>query len=115
MRVVLRRAVLEGYKLPIYLLGTFAPFRLASERPIAIACFLLAGRFPLLPLFKLPCFSLCIARPTDFCAAFPYRGIDSSFYHALDFAAPSTALLSALLDKCLEPFQIFLDTELHCP
>lgn len=69
--MVLGRAVLEGYGLPIYLCGTFAPLRLASERPMAIACFLLAARFPLPPFFKLPFLNLCIARPTDFCAAFP--------------------------------------------
>ena len=55
----------------IYLLGTFAPLRLASERPMAIACLRFLTRLRLFPLFKLPSFNLCIARPTDFFALFP--------------------------------------------
>ncbi len=47
------------------LAGTFAPLRRASESPMAMACFLLLTRWPLLPLFKLPRFRLCIARLTD--------------------------------------------------
>ena len=43
-----------------------------------MACFLLFTFFPLLPLFKLPFFRLCIARLTDFRAPFPYRAIVSS-------------------------------------
>ena len=68
---------------PLYALhllaGTFAPFRLASESPMAMACFLLLTRFPLFPLFKLPSFILCIDRFTDFLAAFPYSGMKVSF------------------------------------
>lgn len=46
------------------LLGTFAPFLLASERPMATACFMLFTRLPPFPAFNLPFFNLCIARPT---------------------------------------------------
>ena len=40
-----------------FFLGTFAPAFLASDIPIAIACFLLVTFLPL-PLFKVPCFLL---------------------------------------------------------
>lgn len=53
--------------------------RLASESPMAMACVLLLTRLPLLPLFKLPFFNLCIARLTDRCALLPYLAIVSSF------------------------------------
>src|SRR3990172_12513637 len=38
--------------------GTFAPFSLASESPIAIACFLLFTVFPERPLLSVPSFIL---------------------------------------------------------
>ncbi len=59
--------------------GIFAPLRLASESPMAMACFLVLTRVPLFPLFKLPVFSLCIARLTDRCALLPYLAILYSF------------------------------------
>lgn len=61
--------------------GTFAPFLRASERPIAMACFLLFTRppFPLLPERKVPRFFRCIALLTLLEAAFPYFGMDFSF------------------------------------
>ena len=62
-----------------YLAGTFAPLRLASESPMAMACFLLLTRLPLFPLSKVPAFSLCIARLTDRCAFLPYLAITYSF------------------------------------
>lgn len=34
--------------------GNLAPFFLASDKPMAIACFRLLTTFPLRPLFKLP-------------------------------------------------------------
>ena len=43
---------------------------------MAMACSLLLTR---LPLFKLPFFSLCIARLTDRCALLPYLAILYSF------------------------------------
>lgn len=52
--------------------GTFAPLRFASESPIAMACCLLLTRMSLFPLFKVPAFSLCIARLTNRCALLPY-------------------------------------------
>lgn len=45
--------------------GTFAPLFLASDRPIAIACFLLVTVLPLLPLFKVPAFCFLTADLTD--------------------------------------------------
>jgi hypothetical protein len=75
----------KNKRLPVlsadYLLaGTFAPLCLASDKPMAMACFLLLTRFPLFPLIKLPFFILCIARLTDFFAPSPYRGIAISFH-----------------------------------
>ena len=57
--------------------GTFAPFLRASDRPIAMACFLLFTRPPLPPLpeRRVPCFLRCIALLTLFFAALPYLGI----------------------------------------
>jgi hypothetical protein len=59
---------------PVRLRGTFAPFSLASERPIAMACLRLFTVPPLppLPLFSVPFFRRFIALRTLFCAAFPY-------------------------------------------
>lgn len=60
--------------------GTLAPFLRASERPIAIACFLLFTRPPL-PLFperSVPFFLRCIALLTDLLAALPYLAIAGS-------------------------------------
>ena len=56
-------------------LGTFAPALRASERPIAIACFLLFTFLPERPLFKVPFLRSCIALFTFFCAFFPYFAI----------------------------------------
>ena len=55
--------------------GTFFPFRLASERPMAIACFRLFTFFPLRPLLSVPFLRLCIADFTDFLDPFPYLAI----------------------------------------
>ena len=57
--------------------GTLAPFRLASLRPIAIACFRLFTRPPE-PLFSVPFFRRCIADFTRFEADFPYLAIGTS-------------------------------------
>jgi hypothetical protein len=46
--------------------GTLAPFRLASDNPMAIACLRFFTRFLLLPLVSVPFFRLCIVRFTDF-------------------------------------------------
>jgi hypothetical protein len=69
----------SGTSSAIYLAGSFAPLALASESPMAMACSLLLTRLPLFPLFKLPSFSLCIARLTDRCALLPYLAIRNSF------------------------------------
>jgi hypothetical protein len=55
-----------------FLLGTFFPARRASDRPIAMACFLLFTFRPLPPLFRVPRLRSCIARFTFFDAAFEY-------------------------------------------
>src|SRR6187200_2373308 len=52
----------------LFLAGTFLPFLRASDRLIAIACFLLVTFFPLLPLFSVPCLRLCMARSTSLVA-----------------------------------------------
>ena len=44
--------------------GTFLPSALASDNPIAIACFLLVTVLPLPPLFNVPCLRSCIAFST---------------------------------------------------
>ena len=54
-----------------FFLGTLAPFRRASDKPIAIACLRLLTRLPLLPLVNVPFFRLCIVRLTDFWALLP--------------------------------------------
>jgi hypothetical protein len=54
-----------------FFLGTLAPFRRASDKPIAIACLRLLTRLPLLPLVNVPFFRLCNVRFTDFWALLP--------------------------------------------
>jgi hypothetical protein len=44
--------------------GTFFPSRLASDKPIAIACFRLVTFLPDPPLRRVPCLRFFIARPT---------------------------------------------------
>jgi hypothetical protein len=46
--------------------GTFAPFSLASERPIAMACLGLVTFLSELPLSNVPFFIRCIALSTPF-------------------------------------------------
>jgi hypothetical protein len=52
--------------------GTFFPSRLASDRPIAIACFRLVTFLPDRPLLNVPAFRFFIARPTLADAFFEY-------------------------------------------
>lgn len=59
-------------------LGTFAPFFLASDRPMAIACLRLVTVRPL-PLFNLPRFFLCMAFFTVLPADLEYLAIVVSF------------------------------------
>jgi len=57
--------------------GTFATFRRASDRPIAIACFLLLTFLPERPDFSVPCFLSCIARLTLLDALGPYFRLEA--------------------------------------
>jgi hypothetical protein len=59
--------------------GTLPPARLASERPIAMACFRLVTFFPDRPDFRVPRFRSSIARLTFSPAFFPYFAISISF------------------------------------
>jgi hypothetical protein len=45
----------------LFFFGTFAPSLRASDKPIAIACFLLVTFFPEPPDFKVPSFRSCMA------------------------------------------------------
>jgi hypothetical protein len=65
-----------------FFLGTFAPFSLASESPIAIACFRLLT-FPPLPLFNVPFFLRRIADLTVSCDFFEYFAIGFFILNAL--------------------------------
>ena len=66
--------------------GTFFPDRRASDRPIAIACFLLLTFLPLRPLRNVPFLRLCIARFTFFAAPREY-------FRAMVFLKPLTIRL----------------------
>ncbi len=57
--------------LPADLRGTLPPFARASDKPIAIACFLLVTFLPL-PDFSVPFFLRRIVDATRLLAAFPY-------------------------------------------
>jgi hypothetical protein len=61
--------------------GTFAPFFLASDNPIAIACFRLDTFFSDRPDRRVPFFFSCIALFTDFCAPFEYLAITEFSAH----------------------------------
>src|SRR5215469_10829820 len=70
--------------------GTFLPFRRASHRPMAIACFRLLTFLPLRPDFSLPRFISCISRLTSLPADFEYFRPEDFFFEdffALDFFA----------------------------
>ena len=64
-----------------FFLGTLAPFLRASDKPIAIACFLALHRstFTAFAGFRVPLFSRCTALLTLLPAAFPYFAIEFSF------------------------------------
>ena len=57
-----------------FFFGTLPPAFLASDSPIAIACFLLVTFLPE-PLLSVPCFFSCIAFSTLSEAFFPYLAI----------------------------------------
>jgi hypothetical protein len=56
--------------------GTFAPLALASDSPIAIACFRLLTFRPERPLFSVPALRFFIARSTLAAAFFEYFGAE---------------------------------------
>src|SRR6187401_1091801 len=56
-------------------LGTFAPFFLASDKPMAIACLRLVTFLPLLPVLSVPDFFLRMALFTFLPAPFEYFAI----------------------------------------
>lgn len=63
--------------------GTLPPARLASDKPIAIACLRLVTFLPDLPDRNVPRFRSCIARFTFRPAFFPYFAIGVSFFPLL--------------------------------
>lgn len=68
---------------PLLLRGTFAPFFLASDRPMAIACFRLFTFLPL-PDLSVPFFRRLIALSTRFEALFPYLRFPEDFFAAME-------------------------------
>src|SRR5688500_12451006 len=59
----------------LFFFGTLAPSRLASDKPIAIACLREVTFFPLRPLLSLPLFISCIVSSTFSPALFEYFAI----------------------------------------
>jgi hypothetical protein len=68
--------------LPVRFRGTLAPFFLASDKPIAIACLRLVTFLPL-PDLRVPFLRRRIALPTRFDAAFPYFRLPAFFRAAM--------------------------------
>jgi hypothetical protein len=64
--------------------GTLAPLRRASERPIAIACFLSLTVLPDRPDLSLPRFISCIDRLTLREAVLPYFRFEADFLRGID-------------------------------
>src|SRR5436190_12334662 len=64
----------EDFFFEDFFFGTLPPSFRASDKPIAIACFLLVTFLPE-PLFSFPFLRSCIAFLTFFCAFFPYLAI----------------------------------------
>jgi hypothetical protein len=73
----------DDFFFPPFFFGTLAPFFLASESPMAIACFRLVTFLPLLPDFSVPFFFLRIALSTRFDAALPYFRPRDDFFAAM--------------------------------
>jgi hypothetical protein len=69
------------FRLFAFFRGTFAPDLRASDRPIAIACFLLLTLRPDRPLRNVPFLRSCMARLTLLPAFFPYRAMTFSTNH----------------------------------
>src|SRR5262249_52288490 len=62
----------------LFFFGTLSPSLRASDRPIAIACFLLVTFLPDRPLFNVPCFRSCMAFSTFLPAFLPYFAISAT-------------------------------------
>jgi hypothetical protein len=77
---------LERFRPPDFR-GTFAPFFLASESPIAIACLRLFTLLPLLPDLRVPFLRRFIALSTRFDADFPYLLPPEDFLAAIRIAS----------------------------
>lgn len=72
----------QPYAARFFARGTFAPFFLASDNPIAMACLRLVTLPPLPPLPErsVPLFLRRIALSTVLLAAFPYLRLDDFFF-----------------------------------
>lgn len=78
-------AFLPDFLAPPRGLGTLAPFSLASESPIAIACFRLVTFLPLPPLRSVPLLRRFMAASTLLLAALPYF-LPPDFFAAMTIA-----------------------------
>jgi hypothetical protein len=95
----------------LFFFGTFLPERLASERPIAIACFLLFTFLPL-PLFSLPLLNSRISLSTFLPAEGEYLRdevffFDEELFFAVDILPVEEDFLVAeafLREELLEDF-----------
>jgi hypothetical protein len=68
----IERLRLAALRLAVFLRGTLAPARRASDRPMAIACLRLVTLRRERPLFSVPRFCSCNALPTFFDALLLY-------------------------------------------
>ena len=75
----LRFAPLPAVVRALFFRGTFAPDSLASDKPMAMACFGLVTFLPLRPDLSLPVFISCIARSTLSCDFLEYFAIVEYF------------------------------------
>jgi hypothetical protein len=84
-------------------LGTFAPFFLASESPIAIACLrlLTLPPFPPFPDFSVPFLRRRIADSTRLLAACPYFRLPDDFFLAAILNPPGTSVKAAQAARVL--------------
>jgi hypothetical protein len=87
---------------PPRLRGTFAPFFLASDRPIAIACLRLftLPPFPPRPDLSVPFLRRRIALRTLFEAAFPYFRLPDDFRSAITGSIKKVIVRSAWRTLC---------------
>jgi hypothetical protein len=95
-----RRLAFLAVRLPLAFFGTFAPAALASESPIAIACFRLLTLRPERPLFNVPALRFFIARSTVLDAFLEYfRALRAMIF------SPSNAPDSEVRRICGAPFR----------